>query len=301
MPAPYLAPRFARSRHEISTLFVGIHVSTPSNPVSEGDAILRIRFLLLLLAILLAQGARPAHAALGDAPRCMPLGPVQTSLAPAETNPLVLGLRRTMSLVGKEDRDYIIRTIVFEASGEEEVGKAAVAHVILNRLRTGRWGDTVKDVVTHPWQFEPWMTKKRQIQSLSPTDPRYRDAARIADGVLSGASLDPTAGATHFLNPAIVRERRGGTLPGWAQGVGQPIGNHTFFKPEEDGQGVSSEFSPIIVANAAQLLTPKRSGTAMLLEKQKMLASADAQGGCEGHAQTARLPRSLAFDLFSPI
>jgi hypothetical protein len=281
-------------------LFVGIHVSTPSHPVFEGDAILRIRFLLLLLAILLHQGAPSAHAALGDAPRCMRLGSVQTSLIPDETNPLVLGLRRTMSLVGKEDRDYIIRTIVFEASGEVEVGKAAVAHVILNRLRTGRWGDTVKDVVTHPWQFEPWMTKKRQIQNLSPADPRYRDAARIADEVLSGASPDPTAGATHFLNPTIVRERRGGTLPGWAQGVGQPIGNHTFFKPEEADPELQSAFSPILVANAAQLLTPKRSGTSMLLEKQKMLASADALDGCEGSTETARLPGPLAFD-FSPL
>jgi len=258
---------------------------------------LRIRFLLLLLAILLPQGAAPVHAALGDAPRCLPQGTGQTMLDLAETNPLVLGLRRTMSLVGPEDRDYIIRTIVFEASGEEEVGKAAVAHVILNRLRTGRWGDTVKDVVTHPWQFEPWMTKKQQIQNLSSRDPRYRDAARIADGVLSGARPDPTAGATHFLNPIIVRERRDGTLPAWAQGVGQPIGNHTFFKPEEDGPGLQPEFSPIIVANTAQLLTPKRGGASMLLEKQKMLASAGAGEGCERNEETARLAGLLAFDL----
>jgi hypothetical protein len=32
-----------------------------------------------------------------------------------------------------EDRDYLIRTIAFEASGEPDDGKAAVAHVILTR------------------------------------------------------------------------------------------------------------------------------------------------------------------------
>src|SRR6188508_1307969 len=58
-----------------------------------------------------------------------------------------------------EDRDYLVRTIVFEASEEFDEGKAAVAHVILNRTRNGRWGDNIKDVVTDPWRFEPWMTK----------------------------------------------------------------------------------------------------------------------------------------------
>ena len=67
-----------------------------------------------------------------------------------------------------EERDYLIRTIAFEASGEPEVGKAAVAHVILNRKKSGRWGDNIKDVVTHPGQFEPWMTRRREIEGLSP-------------------------------------------------------------------------------------------------------------------------------------
>jgi len=33
-----------------------------------------------------------------------------------------------------EDRDYMIRTIVFEAGGEPDEGKIAVAYVILNRI-----------------------------------------------------------------------------------------------------------------------------------------------------------------------
>ena len=99
------------------------------------------------------------------------------------------------------------------------------------RTKSGRWGDTIKDVVTRPWQFEPWMTRRKEIGRLSPNDPRYQDAARIADAVLSGQMPDPTAGATHFLNPTIVRQRRGGSLPSWAQGEGQPIGQHTFYAP----------------------------------------------------------------------
>ena len=39
-----------------------------------------------------------------------------------------------------EDRDYLIRTIAFEASGETEVGKIAVAYVVVpseNSIRRG--------------------------------------------------------------------------------------------------------------------------------------------------------------------
>ena len=138
---------------------------------------------------------------------------------------------RITSTYDPEDRDYLIRTIVFEASEESEEGKAAVAHVILNRERSGRWGESIKQVVTRPWQFEPWMTRRSQMVALSQSDPRYQGAARIADAVLSGQIPDQTAGATHFLNPTIVRKRRGGSLPAWAQGAGQPIGQHTFYAP----------------------------------------------------------------------
>ena len=99
-----------------------------------------------------------------------------------------------------EERDYLIRTIAFEASGEAEVGKVAVAYAVLNRKKRGRWGDTIKAVVTSPGQFEPWITKRREIEGLSPNDPCYQSAAVIADAVLSGQTPDPTAGATHFLN-----------------------------------------------------------------------------------------------------
>jgi spore germination cell wall hydrolase CwlJ-like protein len=135
-----------------------------------------------------------------------------------------------------DERDYLIRTIAFEASDETEVAKVAVAYVVLNRKKGGIWGDSIKAVVTHPGQFEPWMTRRREIEALSLNDPRYQSAAIIADAVLSGQTPDPTAGATHFLNPSIVRERRGGSLPSWALGEGQSIGSHMFYSPDASPQ-----------------------------------------------------------------
>lgn len=182
---------------------------------------------LATLALFLLSGATPLHASLGPAPQCLPLASVE---AAEIKSALTAGI---IPNYDAEDRDYMIRTIVFEAADEPEEGKIAVAYVILNRIKSGGWGDSIKDVVTSPWQFEPWMTRREEMEKLSPDAPSYKNAAQIADAVLAGQVPDPTAGAMYFLNPTVVRERRGGSLPSWAQGEGQPIGNHTFYRPDE--------------------------------------------------------------------
>jgi len=227
---------------------------------------LRIRCLFLTLVLI--SSATPLHASLGIAPQCTPF-PSQAANATAKPKPPVPELNSGVPTRAQnqppvsnnfdaEDRDFMIRTIAFEAPDEPDEGKAAVAHVILNRQRTGRWGDSIKDVVTDHWQFEPWMTRRKEVEALSPSDPRYRDAALIADAVISGQTPDPTAGATHFLNPTVVRQRRGGTLPAWAQGEGQPIGRHTFYKPEKENVALK----PITVAmdDASLSCSPEEAG-----------------------------------------
>jgi Cell Wall Hydrolase len=229
----------------MSTFLRRIRILHPNIPQELKETRVRIRRLLFLLLPILWGSATSVHAAHGLAPRCLlPASPDTKT----ENTHVKLPLEENDQAVlnyDPEQRDYLIRTIVFEASGESEQGKAAVAHVVLNRKRNGRWGDNIKDVVTRPWQFEPWMTKRREIEKLSPDDPRYRDAARIADAVLSGRIPDPTAGATHFLNPIIVRQRRGGSLPAWAGGEGQPIGRHTFYWPEGKATPIRASHSTI--------------------------------------------------------
>ncbi len=197
---------------------------------------------------------------------------------------------------GPDGRDYLIRTLAFEASGETELGKVAVAHVILNRKKSGRWGRKIADVVTSPWQFEPWMTRKNEIAKLSRTDPRYLEAAEIADAVLAGHIPDPTAGATHFLNPVIVRERRGGSLPSWADSDGQPIGRHVFYCPEcdgtkptraaivEAGEAKASKATPA----AADQARPPRVGQTMVAETPADVGAAKAAPTPNGEKPEAR-------------
>lgn len=195
---------------------------------------MRIRRLLFFLAPVFF-GATSLHAAFGPAPRCFPPEALQAKAETADVMLPITELGPAIPNYNARDRDYLIRTIAFEASGEPEEGKAAVAFVILNRERSGRWGDNIEEVVTQPWQFEPWMTRRTEMEKLSRDDPRYESAASIADAVLSGQMPDPTVGATHFLNPVVVRQRRGGSLPSWARGDGKPIGRHTFYSPSEGG------------------------------------------------------------------
>jgi len=204
-----------------------------SSAVGKANALLKRCVLPVLLAavLLVPSNLIPVSQTNIDAIlRCL-LPAFQQLALPAEKTG-TSKLRFSSPTYTSEDRDYLIRTIAFEASGESEDGMAAVAHVILTRKRSGRWGDTIKEVVTHPWQFESWMTKRAEIESLDSEDYRYRSAAQIADAVLAGQISDPTTGATHFLNPTIVEQRRGGSLPAWATTGGLSIGRHTFYAPE---------------------------------------------------------------------
>jgi hypothetical protein len=201
------------------------------NLLSAEERRVGIQRLPLALALILVVSLAPLHDI--DVPvRCVLPASLHASEL-AALKPVAIERSHASLSYTLEERDYLIRTMAFEAQGEPDVGKAAVAHVILNRKKSHRWGDTVKDVVMKPWQFEPWMTRRKEMENLSPDDPRYRKAGRIADVVLAGAISDPTAGATHFLNPTLVKQRRGGSLPLWAWGEGVSIGRHTFYSPDE--------------------------------------------------------------------
>ncbi len=158
--------------------------------IEKSSALFKRGVLLILLAavLLLPSHLIPISQENIEATlRCV-LTPFQQLALPAEKVG-ISKLRFAWPTYTSEDRDYLIRTIAFEASGESEEGKAAVAHVILTRTRSGRWGDTIKKVVTHPWQFESWMTKRAEMESLDVEDYRYRSAAQIADAVLAGLAL----------------------------------------------------------------------------------------------------------------
>lgn len=85
--------------------------------------------------------------------------------------------------------------VYYEARGESYVGREAVAHVVMNRVKHPAYPDKVCEVVYQPKQFQ-WV----ELKLKKPHGPAWQNAQHIARKVLDGESRDPTGGATHFHN-----------------------------------------------------------------------------------------------------
>jgi len=121
---------------------------------------------------------------------------------------------------GMSDEDYAIRTIAAEMGGKDPEEARGIAAVIENRLKSGRWGENYRDVVTARSQFEPWS---------NPDAPNYpmRFAAdsprmQMAREAFAARSEDPTGGALNFYAPAaqaILAQTKGdrAAIPSWAR------------------------------------------------------------------------------------
>ena len=115
----------------------------------------------------------------------------------------------------REQAAECLATAALYEAGDDRRGQQAVIQVILNRVRSPLFPDTVEAVIFQPWQFEPilngWFWRE-------PSPASWRAARDAARGE------DPTGGALYFWNPA-----KSGHQPhlearpsaGW-------IGNHRF-------------------------------------------------------------------------
>lgn len=129
------------------------------------------------------------------------------------------------------DNDAIARTILAEAGNQNEQGQLSVGAVIANRAK--RRNLTPTQVVLQENQFEPWGSADttRRVMGIPSSDPRYVAALALAQRALAGE--DPTRGADHFYAPKVMEERGG--PPSWDNGKGWDIGDHRFFRLDDDG------------------------------------------------------------------
>ena len=82
----------------------------------------------------------------------------------------------------KNDVECLTRNIYYEAGVEPEVGKFAVAHVTVNRLKTGYWGNSICKVVYAKSQFSWTLAKKLP----RPNGKLWAESEEIARKVLAG-------------------------------------------------------------------------------------------------------------------
>jgi spore germination cell wall hydrolase CwlJ-like protein len=121
----------------------------------------------------------------------------------------------------------LAEAIYFEARSEPEAGQAAVAHVVLNRVRSGIYPTTVCGVVYQDRErpFACQFSFACEGKSLRVEEPAcWATATRIAEAVVKGAAYDPKFASAINYHAAYVR-------PFWASTLKRldRIGLHVFY------------------------------------------------------------------------
>lgn len=108
----------------------------------------------------------------------------------------------------------LAKTIHAEARGEPYIGQVAVGAVVLNRVKSSSFPNTISGVVYQPWAFTA--VHDGQI-NLEPND----SAMRAAKDAMNG--WDPTNGCIYYFNPATATSSWI-----WSREVKLTIGKHKF-------------------------------------------------------------------------
>lgn len=116
---------------------------------------------------------------------------------------------------GVDNLELLARVIQGEAGDEPYLGKVAVGAVMLNRMRSASFPNTLSGVIFEPFAFES--VSNGLIWQVSPSEEAYR----AANDALNG--MDPTYGALFFWNPSKP------VNPWvWTRQIVTQIGNHVF-------------------------------------------------------------------------
>lgn len=137
------------------------------------------------------------------------------------------------------DRELLARLIQCEAGGEGNVGMAAVATVVMNRVNAAggeyaRVGQgSIRNIIFQPYQFvcasetENGAYNPQNIYNMQPEEIHYL----IADWAIDGGRLPEVANALWFYNPFSQNCR-----PKFPSDVGYfhiRIGDHCFYNPTD--------------------------------------------------------------------
>ncbi|WP_342360560.1 cell wall hydrolase [Terrarubrum flagellatum] len=201
--------------------------STPAQTTSEGRSGATpstSREIALASATPAAAGAMPL--AIAAAPVWLPGQGGVTAVARSDAAQRYSGLVQPAAM-GRELK-CLSEAVYFEARSEPEEGQAAVAQVVLNRVKSGLYPQSVCGVVYQNREryLGCQFTFACEGRSLRITEPEpWRAAQRIAQAVLDGSSYnDEVGGSTHY-HARYVR-------PYWARSLKRmdTIGQHVFYR-----------------------------------------------------------------------
>jgi spore germination cell wall hydrolase CwlJ-like protein len=127
--------------------------------------------------------------------------------------------------VAKTQENCLALNVYYEAGVEQEIGKLAIANVTINRLNTGRWGDSICDVVYADSQFS-WTSLGKLPK---PSGASWEESRKAAHNVIEGKRVESLGNALYY-HASYVK-------PYWKKPATkiQQIGKHIFYS----GAGVA--------------------------------------------------------------
>ena len=118
------------------------------------------------------------------------------------------------SSLSSSDLNLLARCVYAEARGEPYTGQVAVAAVVLNRVKSASFPNTISGVIYQPYAFTA--VDDGQI-NLSPNSTAYKAAQDALNG------WDPTYGCLYYYNPATATSSWI-----WSRKTVVTIGKHVF-------------------------------------------------------------------------
>jgi hypothetical protein len=119
-----------------------------------------------------------------------------------------------------DDLTCLAGAIYFESKGEPLNGQLAVADVIINRTKSGRFPSSICSVVTQPGQFS--FVRHGRIPYIDTNRATYRTALAVAQIALAKAWDNPAPTALFFHAKRV--------SPGWGLTEVASIGHHNFYR-----------------------------------------------------------------------
>jgi len=154
-------------------------------------------------------------------PRALAAAPTAPIVAPLRPPLIRLVADEARGEVADREQDCLANAVYFEARGESLEGQLAVAEVVLNRARSGRYPTTICAVVVQPAQFS---FVRRGV--IPPAD-RACDAWRRAVAIARIAQ----AGGRRMLADNVLWYHARYVSPGWGRRLERSaeIGLHIFY------------------------------------------------------------------------
>lgn len=118
------------------------------------------------------------------------------------------------SLYRESELSLLARLVSGEARGEPYIGQVAVAAVVLNRVRSDDFPDTISGVIFQPGAFDAVWDGQFDME---PTASSVRAARDAMNG------WDPSGGCTYYYNPSTATNEWI-----WSRQVQLTIGRHAF-------------------------------------------------------------------------